>query len=181
MKRLGTLCILVMSLVIAQSCGSSTPAPSGRTDSPAADPADGGGPIKRNVIWMTKNDGHPDTTVSAPCIGTASAYSIKVMRKQRVRWDVRNDDYNGCPNLTAADVTVVFANAILENPSNSAGAPVNQATYMGGQVRGRVHTSATVAPNGRQKYLVYYKGMKASPDPELDIDGDCGGCGPGGP
>lgn len=181
MKRFGAVCALVIGIVVVQSCGGgSPPAPA----APAADATEveadaAGGPIKRNIIWMTKNDGQTDESIDAPCLGTVSAYRVRAQRKQRVRWYVRNDQYNPCPNLDEDQVEVRFTKAVLSEQPNAEDPPVQNVKAMNGRINARVHVDETTAPDSIEKYLVYYMNKKASPDPELDINGDCGGCGPG--
>ena len=169
MKRLRTYGALVVALLLASSCGSgSTPPPSTESTSPAA--ATGDEPNLENAIWFVKNDGH-DSAVTAACIGTATTYKMSGQRKHKVRWHLENDPYNKCDGFQTRDVELRFNAKIWEQDTDIL-------TPNGGSanVDGKVRKESGIVADGTYKYVIYYKGLPASPDPEIDIAGDCGGC-----
>jgi hypothetical protein len=127
---------------------------------------------------MTRNDGIQG--IDAVCVGTVAPPVLKVKRGHKVEWYIRNSAYNGCPDLRPEQVNVVFDVATLADDMNPASVAHTEATWAGRRLERRVHKNTTHAPDmTRRKYYVYYQTKKASPDPELDIDGDCGSqCGP---
>ncbi len=194
-KRLVICSILSAALLGCDPGGSeSNPTPVGQTGQPTptspvniaiegANAVDGDPPHRNNLIVMTANDNH-DTTVTAACVGTATTYRMRqVKRKHKLRWHIQNDLYNPCPFLNFADVELRFDDPIMADGVQESEAALDVLKPKPGKtyIDGRVHADQMKAPNKiDHKYLVYYKGLKASPDPEIDIDGACGGCGPGG-
>jgi len=180
-KRLGTLSVLIIVTVTMLACGGgSTPPPAAGTASTgAAASSDDDGPNVQNVIWMTKNDGHPDTSITAACVGTVTAYRVKTKKKHKVRWYVQNDPYNNCPNFEEDEVEVRFNEPTMAENTDPMATPLSNIKAVNGRIQARVHASNDVVPETRviRKYLIFYKNEKASPDPELDIDGSCSGCG----
>jgi hypothetical protein len=122
--------------------------------------------------------------LTAECIGTVTMYRmVGVKRKHKIRWHIQNDPFNGCPGLQVSQVQLRFGNAIMANGVGAGDSPLDTLAPNGSQtyIQGRVHANPSRAPNNpHAKYLVFYKNLQASPDPELDINGDCGSCGPGG-
>ena len=136
---------------------------------------------KQNAIWMTEHVVHSDPTIQAPCEAVVTVARIKVQRNQWIRWHIHDDQYNRCPGLDESAVELVFANAIFQDPDNPSNPPVAVLKpKMGPRITARVYPNAMTVPNKAYKYFVRYKALQASPDPEVDVDGDCGGCGPPG-
>lgn len=164
----------------------STPQPSPGSIPSIPNLVDGDPPHFQNTIIMTANGGVPGVAATAPCIGTATMYRmVGVKRKHKIRWHIQNDPYNPCVGLQISQVEVRFTNSVLAQdesvqPSATAisnAAPSGSNTF----IQVRIHADATRAPNNpHTKYRVFYQGQEASPDPEVDVDGSCGGCGPGG-
>lgn len=130
---------------------------------------------------MARNEGV--TGVPAACVGTVSPPLSKVERGQWVIWHISNDRYNPCPDLDYQQVKIVFtAPTMADNTSTTAPIFTEVVWQSGRKLQRRVHRDTAQVPTGKRKYFVHYRGSQASPDPELDIDGDCGAtCGPGNP
>jgi hypothetical protein len=163
--------------------------PSSGAAGPGATPAsqavtDGDPPHFINNIIMTANGGVPGVPATQTCVGTATMYRlVGVQRKHKIRWNIQNDGANPCLNLQISQVELRFENAIMANGVGQGETPLNTLSPPGNApfIQARVHANPSRAPdNPHAKYVVFYQGQQASPDPELDINGDCGGCGPGG-
>lgn len=196
MKRLATYTALALTTVTMLACGGGSAPPSGVTPAPAptaAPVADDDGPQadstdKKITLWMSRNQGNLGSSVDAACVG-ATSLRPKAQRKQKVRFYVRQDDEQ-CPGLDTTKVELRFDTAIWVDPTEIDDArpmlpPVATLTRtgLGRQIVGRVYhdmnDSTPTVPNGPYKFYVWYNGKKASPDPEVDVDGNCGtDCGP---
>jgi hypothetical protein len=138
---------------------------------------DGDPPHFQNLIIMTKNDDH-DTAITAPCIGTVTTFRLKVKRKHKIKWHIQNDLFNECPDLDENMVELRFDTAAMSDDTNQSSPVLSVIKAKNGKIVARVHADPTKVPDGKYRYKVYYMSMLAS-DPQLDISGDCGGCGPG--
>lgn len=179
MNRLSVGSVLVLVLLAGCTEPSTQTGDSGSIAPPK--PIDGDPPHFQNQIILTKNEGGV-TGATAACVGTVTMYRLpKVQRKHKIRWYIHNDPYNPCPMLDINQVELHFANAVMAEGVTPSEAGLNVLTVKPGQtwIQARVHANPATAPNGVKKYVVFYKMLQAGPDPELDIDGDCVGCGPG--
>ena len=190
MTRFGIYSALAVTTLTMLGCGgASTPPPQ-----PAATPA---APVaqqspsankKRITIIMTQAPIPSPMDLAASCAGTAvGGWPPKVKRQQVITWVVTNDTEEPCVGLDESKVTVEFINAIwvdnneLNNPGLPTLPPVKILSQNRGmnQIVGEVFFDSIAVPDGRYKYVVKYFGLNASPDPDVDVDGDCGGgCAP---
>ena len=182
MKRLSLISIVLMAVL---GCGGGSTQSSGSTGGAA--PAAAGDPHFKNTIVMTKNNRAYEGGVNppqAPCIGIViDGRPRNVMRKHKLRWLIQNDVANPCPNLNAqlGTVELHFENKIMSKGTSTSDPELDvlQADSANSWIEGRVHADEAKAPNNAHaKYFVFYMSQKASPDPELDIMGDCPTCAP---
>jgi hypothetical protein len=172
MAPLKSLVIAVALLAVA--CGNPNTAP---TPAPPANPGpsdSGPGPHRMNTIFLSNNYGQEDSSVDAACVGTAMGDPQRIKRKHLVRWQVEDNPNDPCPSMNRSAVKLVFEKAIWVAPG---GMLTNELVANGsGQISGRLTDSGTVAPNKFYKYYVVYQNKKASPDPKVDVMGDCPMC-----
>jgi hypothetical protein len=177
-RILSILVAAAMSACNGPEQGAATPPPA-TTDTPGTPRAASASTHnKATKIWMHKNN--MDGDLPSPCLGTVVAYVLDAKRNEIVRWRIENDEDNGCPGLTEDNVELQFANAIWLQPPGSS-TPTNILKATGEQILARIVNNETAVPNGRYKYLLFYTTadgrLQASPDPEVDVDGSCPGCG----
>jgi hypothetical protein len=173
---------LVVLGIVTAACGPAPPPSGGAAQPPAqtAAPASAAADNVKLTIVMARNFGHSDPKVTAACTGTVTTFRVPAERKHRVRWKIVNDDDNPCPNLATADVSVKFDAPTMSAGRDTSDPVLSEVKAQGSQIRAYVHADVTKVPNSERKYVVWYKNQQASPDPELDIEGDCGDCSPGG-
>jgi hypothetical protein len=120
---------------------------------------------------------HPEGSIKAQCIGVVSTEILPGKKGDNVTWKVKNGHGEGhdddCPSMVNSQVQLIFDDDVM-------GATVNKklTANNGGEIKGTISSVALEAPAGSHKYRVFYKGIAAGPDPEIEID--CGGCGPDG-
>jgi hypothetical protein len=171
--------ILLMAFAAAcgggnQPGGAQTPQSGPQSQSPATG---GGGSDseKKMRMIMGKNDDH-DGKITSACMALVTIPRLKAQRGHKVTWIVEDDGDNSCSGLDAADIEVRFNDAILVDPMNPS-ALTASVKGKNGRVDAKIAKNATAVPNKRYPYTVFYLTQQAS-DPELDISGDCGSCGP---
>ena len=126
---------------------------------------------RKNTILMVAKSAN--ATTAARCSAIVPYDPQPTKRKQRVRWTIKNDDNFKCENMDPLRVSVHLADDAMDSKILTATDPVFGAPRIIGRTRDDT-------PDGRYKYVVYFEDMQAGPDPELDVDGECKGCGPGG-
>lgn len=125
---------------------------------------------RKTLIVFTKNY-NTAGAIKSECIGVVATETLPAQKRDGVTWKVvnthgqSNDD--DCTGLDNTKVELRFADNVMGSTTLTANA--------GGIINGTVSESAT---DGAHKYRVWYKGVAAGPDPEIDIG--CAGCGPGG-
>jgi hypothetical protein len=117
----------------------------------------------------------------AECIGYVDASVLTVKRLHTIDWDIKNDPDSPCDDLDKDEIDLRFKTEAVGTDEN-APAPYKMVLRADGwwskKVKGKVTDKAV---DGRHGYVIFYKNQQASPDPELEVDGDCSvGCGPGG-
>jgi hypothetical protein len=155
------------------SCGggSSTAPPSTTTPTPSTVVLGDDNDPRENAIWFAANDNH-DAKITAACMAIVTTNSLKAKRKHKVRWHIENDPYNECEDLDYSQVELRFEKKIWRVDADTL-KPQGKKK----RIDGKLKETATDVPDGKYAYVIYYKNLRAS-DPELDILGDCGGCGP---
>ena len=180
--------LIVGMLVVIGGCSAPSSPPQQQKQAAPAAAAVAAGPNdpKKRTITMYKNDDHLGNAAPAACLGSVTPYrGAKIKRKQGITWKIVNDDdTEKCESIDFTAVEVRFMSAILLDPDTNMPTDRLKGKVVGmhGEIKASIVDNATAVPNGVYKYLVYYINQVASEDPELDIDGDCGGagCGPGG-
>jgi hypothetical protein len=168
--------VAIASLVCACAPTQQQPPPA-----PAAPPVPALATDDANVkltIIMATNPGHMDPKVTAACQGTVTMSRARAQRKMRVRWQIKNDDDNPCPNLDSSQVSVRFDLPTLAAGTDPTEAVLSEVYGQGNAIRTRVHADEKKVPDSKRKYTVWYKGLRAAPDPDLDIQGECPTCAP---
>ena len=169
MKRQVLYAVVVVTSIVASCSRPAAPPPSDAEAEPAVRAVD------RNLqIVMTANDGSLD--LESVCVGTVTPPSSLVKRGQKVRWHVTNDPFNPCPDLDKMQVTLKFDLPTMSDDLDEGSPPQVDVVWRNNKLERRVHKKQMVVPDSppKRKYYVYYRAEKASPDPELDIQGDCG-------
>ena len=128
-----------------------------------------------SVIHMTRN--FNKSLFPAECLGTVTTETLPSKAGEQVTWLIRNgNSFNNddvCPSIDKSMVALQFKDGVMGATSLAA-----QQITLGGVtvwvIRGTIS-----AVNGTHQYSVFYKGLQAGPDPELDVAcPDCGGPGP---
>jgi hypothetical protein len=161
--------------LVLVACGGGEETPTARSTAPAGGAGDTDVP---NVIWMTATAAGEED-IEAVCVGVATKYRLKGQRRQRVVWKIENDPNYPCPDLNVAQVQVRFSDSmpLAENASPMAPPLDRMNGDNSGFIRAFIHADSMYAPDDVHDYLIYYQDARASRDPELDIQGDCAGCG----
>ena len=133
--------------------------------------------VKLTII-MAANLGHENGKVTAACQGAVTTNRIRAKRRMKVRWQIKNDDDNPCPNLNRSLVSVRFDLPTLAVGTDPAEAVLSEVYGQGNAIRARVHADPAKVKDEKRKYTVWYNGKQAAPDPDLDIQGDCPTCAP---
>lgn len=127
-------------------------------------------------IFMTTNHnkGTGNGQYAAECLGVVSTETLPAANGDSITWHIKtgngHDEQDRCANLDPSKVELHFATNVMGTSQTLVGG-------RGNTIRGTVAASSQ-ATNGRHKYQVFYKGVAAGPDPEIDVN--CDTCGPGG-
>lgn len=132
---------------------------------------------------MTPNP-HDDPFVTADCLAVVPYYKPPKMHwGQKATWAMKHDEED-CPDWSPrVPVNLIFKKAIWMDPREQPNtttptyAAVSTLTGTGAHIEGRVYVNTTDPtlnpPVGPYSYHVDFNGKPGSPDPEVDIDGDC--------
>jgi len=124
------------------------------------------------VIHMTKN--HNTSLYPAECLGAISTETLPSQQGEPVTWVIKNGNGHNtddtCPGLDKSKVELHFKDDVM----GTAAARVLKPTSLHPNlIVGNVDAGI---PKGAHKYFVFYKGLQAGPDPEIETAcGDCGG------
>lgn len=132
-------------------------------------------PNRQMVIIMSENMG--SSTIPAACTAVIPNYTVKAMRKHKIRWNIQNDVFYPCPNLDDREVAVQFQEGTLADSKRMDAPLLSVKKGQGNKIQAYIHADENLVPDSKRKYWVTYKDKNASPDPEIDVSGDCPGCG----
>jgi hypothetical protein len=124
------------------------------------------------VIYMTKN--YNMGLYPAECLGSITTETLPSQNGEELTWVVKNGNGNNsddvCPNIDKSLVELRFKDDVM----GTAVARSIKAKLVGGvwKIKGTVDPGI---PAGAHKYFVFYNGMQAGPDPEIEVG--CPGCG----
>jgi hypothetical protein len=132
-----------------------------------------------SVIHLTQN--FNKSLYPAECLGTITTETLPSLNAEQVTWLIRNGNAHNtddvCPNVDKSQVELHFKDDVMGVPAMRV--LKAQLIVIGGvpvwAVRGTVDPGI---PKGAHQYSVWYKGMQAGPDPEIEVA--CDGCGGGG-
>ncbi|HET9834537.1 MAG TPA: hypothetical protein VFP91_22595 [Vicinamibacterales bacterium] len=132
------------------------------------------------VIHMTANHNKMKYP-GVDCVGTITLETLPSRQMEQVTWVIRNgnalnqDDV--CPGLDKSMVSLHFDDAVMGATNTVLTAqhiPVLGTTVWA--IRGTIDPG--VPDMTHHKYTVFYKGVQAGPDPEIEVG--CDSCGGGG-
>ena len=128
------------------------------------------------VIHMTKNHDKMKYP-GVDCIGIVTTETLPSKQGEDVTWFIRNGNaFNSddvCPGLDKSKVSLHFEDAVMGAANMVIDAMGSGNMYT---IKGTIDMS--VPDDSRHKYTVWYMGVKAGPDPEVDVAcADCGGGG----
>lgn len=128
------------------------------------------------IIHLTQNF---SSTQPAECVGTVATEVIPSRRRDQVTWIIRNgnseNDDDVCVGLDKSKVSLHFKDDVMGMAAMRV-LNATQIMYKGRMVwaiQGNIDSG--VPANTAHGYMVFYKGMQAGPDPEIEVD--CPGCG----
>lgn len=136
---------------------------------------------RATLIHFTKNNnqGTGAGQYPAECIGVISTETLGSLRGDRISWKVRNgngfttDDI--CTDAAGTPIDKTKVELRFMTDVMGAAAMKKLTSNAGGSIDGKVSMNVIEAPPGANKYRVFYKGLAAGPDPEIDVE--CPGCG----
>ena len=129
----------------------------------------------RNTQWIS---GQPNTGIPE-CLAAVATERIPALKNDDIEWKVKNghgatfSNPDKCPDLDKSQVELHFKTDVM-----GAAAMRKLKSNANGDITGTVSMDSGEARKGLHGYQVFYKGLPAGPDPEIDVD--CDGCGPGG-
>jgi hypothetical protein len=122
----------------------------------------------RATITFSKNT---DASLTSVCVSQTVPSPLLAQRKQTIIFTLQNaTGTNACPGYTPANVLLEFKSDVATKRRVHG--------LAAGAITVKVTSSAITAPdNTKHRYDVYYNNLLAE-DPEIDVNGDCGGCRP---
>jgi hypothetical protein len=127
------------------------------------------------VIHVTKN--YNTSLFPAECLGSITTETLPSLNMEDITWVIKNGNGNNnddvCPNIDKSLVELHFKDDVM----GTAAMRVLKSQQVGGVWRIKGTVDAGI-PKGAYKYFVFYKGLQAGPDPEIEVA--CDSCGGGG-